>query len=163
MPVAPRGLSFLLPCPGLIHIFSFRAASFADRLNMEFALIHRSRCPVQKQETVTLVGNVSGKDVIMLDDMADTCVTLTEGASVLQRQGAKKIYAAITHGLFSGDSLSRIQNSPLSEVIVSNTVPQSAACSKIRTFDVSPLLAEAIRRTHNGESISYLFSPDAFQ
>lgn len=111
------------------------------------------------------MGNVEGRDAIMIDDMADTSGTLTQGAALLKQNGARRIYAAVTHGIFSDDALAKISASHISEVIVSNTVPQTKhalECKKLCVFDMAPLLAEAIRRMHNGESISYLFSPMAF-
>lgn len=139
----------------------------ASLLGVDFALIHKDRALQDSEEsTLVLVGNVQGRDAIIMDDMADTSLTLTYGAALLKKHGARRIYAAITHGIFSGDSVERIYSSDITEVIVSNTVPQQEhikSCPKFRVFDVSPIVAEAIRRTHNGESISYLFSPDAFQ
>jgi ribose-phosphate pyrophosphokinase len=102
----------------------------------------------------------------MIDDIADTCHTLTRAAQVLVRNGAAKVYALVTHGIMSGDAMNRILRSPIDTVIVSNTVPQNAhlaACvqadkaGKLKVFDVAPIMAEAIRRIHNGESVSFLF------
>lgn len=108
---------------------------------------------------------MEGRDVILYDDMADTCVTLIEAAKLLKSSGAKNIFAVILHGIFSGNSIQYLQQSQITHVIVSNTLPQDVhqqACDKIQVFDVSPILSEAIRRCHNGESISYLFKPQAF-
>jgi ribose-phosphate pyrophosphokinase len=137
----------------------------ANLLGVDFALIHKDRTSKGK-DSLVLVGNVEGRDAIMVDDMADTCLTLTQGAAILRRHGARRIYAAIIHGIFSGDSVEQIHQSDISEVIVSNTVPQKdhlQFCPKFKVVDVSPIFAEAIRRTHNGESISYLFNTTAFQ
>lgn len=154
-----------------------RATEFANLIGVDFALIHRNQprweCSVAPSSPpaeadasgATLVGNVQDRDAIIIDDMADTCATLTEAAAVLKRQGARNIYAVITHGIFSDNSLPLIEASEITAVIVSNTIPQAAhlaACQKFRVVDISPILAEAIRRAHNGESISYLFSPQAF-
>lgn len=155
----------------------FRGTELANLLGVGFALIHKDRIDEGaddgregeeggKDDGLVLVGNVKDKIAIMIDDRADTCITLAHGASVLKRYGAKRIYAAVTHGIFSGDSLSKIQNSHICEIITSNTIPQQEhdkESTKVRVFDISPILAEAIRRTHNGESISYLFNPTAFQ
>jgi ribose-phosphate pyrophosphokinase len=145
-----------------------RATELADILGVDFALIHKNRANAgtSEEDILVLVGNVEGRDAIIMDDMADTCVTLTQGAALLKRKGARKIYASISHGIFSGDSIASVEASDIAEIIVSNTVPQQEhqrISDKFRVFDISPILAEAIRRTHNGESISYLFNPDAFQ
>jgi ribose-phosphate pyrophosphokinase len=98
---------------------------------------------------------------ILIDDIADTSITITKAAQLLHDQGAKRIVALITHAILSGDSISRINASYIDEVIVSNTVPQEehrAKCGKIKVMDVAPFFAEAIRRIHNGESVSFLFN-----
>ncbi|KNE70449.1 ribose-phosphate diphosphokinase, variant [Allomyces macrogynus ATCC 38327] len=142
-----------------------RATAIADALNMNFALIHKDRR--HATSTLTLVGNVKDRVVIMIDDIADTCHTLARAAHVLTRNGAAKVYALVTHGIMSGDAIDRLVRSPIDTLIVSNTVPQvehvkaaATACGradKIKVFDVAPILAEAVRRIHNGESVSFLF------
>ncbi|KAJ3381571.1 ribose-phosphate pyrophosphokinase [Entophlyctis sp. JEL0112] len=157
-----------------------RATSIADKLNMEFALIHKERRRKTQSRSMSvsnltgpaatanpvfvsdmmIVGDVKDRVCILIDDIADTSITITQAAKILQQSGATKIYAIITHAMMSGDALDRINESPIDEVIVSNTIPQEEhmkKCSKIRVFDVAPLFAEAIRRIHNGESISFLF------
>ena len=97
---------------------------------------------------------------ILVDDMADTCGTLALAATTLVQHGASKVMAIVTHGIFSGDALEKINKSNLESVVASNTIPhedKKKSCSRIKTIDVSYTLAEAIRRTHNGESVSYLF------
>lgn len=114
-----------------------------------------------------LVGNVTGKSVILIDDLTDTSDTLLLAAKVLAGSGARSIYAVITHGVLSGSAVSLIQQAAeINKLIVSNTIPQTAhqqECGKIEVYDVAPIFAEAIRRTHNGESISYLFKPEVFE
>jgi ribose-phosphate pyrophosphokinase len=103
---------------------------------------------------MTLVGNVHGKVAILVDDMADTCGTLAKAADTLRSNGAIKIYAIVVHGILSGKAIDVINTSELSRVVVTNTVPheeKKSRCSKIETIDIGPTLAEAIRRTHNGE------------
>jgi len=137
-----------------------RVTSLADRLNVDFALFHRGRAK-ESTENISLVGDVKNKVAIVLDDIADTCGTLCMAASILQSKGSSKVYGICVHGVFSGMALNRIENSCFEEVAVTNTIPQDnnmAECSKIRVIDISHTLAEAIRRTHNGESISYLFN-----
>ncbi|KAF9177629.1 ribose-phosphate pyrophosphokinase [Haplosporangium sp. Z 767] len=139
-----------------------RATVIADKLGMEFALIHKERRQIQAPHKLDmmLVGDVKDKVCILVDDIADTSFTITKAAKVLQLNGAKKIYAIITHAIMSGDAITRIQNSCIDQVIVSNSIPQEehlAGCSKMKVFNVAPIFAEAIRRIHNGESVSMLF------
>lgn len=107
-----------------------------------------------------LVGDVTDKVCILLDDIADTCGTLAKASEVLMNNGASSVVAIVTHGVLSGKATDIINESSLSAVICTNTVPlegKDELCSKIGTIDVSGVLAEAIRRLHNGESVSYLF------
>jgi len=101
-----------------------------------------------------LVGAVQGKIAILIDDMADTCGTLAKAAEVLRQNGATEIYAIVVHGILSGNAIDVINKSELKRLVVTNTVPHAekkARCPKIETIDIGPTLAEAIRRTHNGE------------
>lgn len=119
---------------------------------------------------MTLVGNVSGKTAILVDDMADTCGTLAKAADTLMKHGARDVVALVTHGILSGNAVQILRESCLSKLVITNTVPISeeklAALKvpegekgcRIEMIDVSPVLAEACRRTHNGESVSFLFS-----
>lgn len=137
-----------------------RAASLADRLDLNFALIHKERAKANEVSRMVLVGDVSEKICIIVDDMADTCGTLAKAADVLLDHGASKVLAIVTHGLLSGNAIANINSSKLDKVVCTNTVPfeeKLAVCSKLDVVDVSGVLAEAIRRLHNGESISYLF------
>ncbi|CAG8517222.1 14405_t:CDS:2 [Funneliformis caledonium] len=139
-----------------------RATAIADKLRMDFALIHKERRS-QNQPNKTdmmLVGEVKDKVCILIDDIADTSCTITRAAKILGENGAKKIYAIITHGIMSGDAIQRIAASVIDQVIVSDSVPQDEHllhCTKLKVFDVAPIFAEAIRRIHNGESVSALF------
>ena len=111
---------------------------------------------------MTLVGDVEGKVAIIVDDMVDTCGTLVTAATTLHEGGAKAVYAIATHAVLSGKALERInQCEVLKEVVVTNSIPHKdhkSKCPKIKTIDISPLFAEVIRRTHNGESISAMFN-----
>uniref|UniRef100_A0A8C3M730 Ribose-phosphate pyrophosphokinase 2 n=1 Tax=Geospiza parvula TaxID=87175 RepID=A0A8C3M730_GEOPR len=138
-----------------------RVTSIADRLNVEFALIHKERKKANEVDRMVLVGDVKDRVAILVDDMADTCGTICHAADKLMSAGATKVYAILTHGIFSGPALSRINNASFEAVVVTNTIPQEEKmkhCPKIQFIDISMILAEAIRRTHNGESVSYLFS-----
>jgi ribose-phosphate pyrophosphokinase len=93
--------------------------------------------------------------------MADTCGTLAKAAQVLSENGAKEVVAIVTHGILSGDAINILNNSVLSRIVVTNTVPlgeKEHQCKKLKIIDISPTIAEAIRRTHNGESVSFLFT-----
>ena len=107
---------------------------------------------------MTLVGNVQDKVAIVVDDMADTCGTLAKAAETLRSHGASKVHALVVHGILSGEAIDIINSSELSRLVVTNTVPhgeKKRKCPKIETIDIGPTLAEAIRRTHNGERFSY--------
>jgi len=137
-----------------------RAKGIADLLGLDLAIIHKERKKVNEVEGMILVGNVQDKVCVLVDDMADTCGTMALAAITLMENGAKEIYAAVTHGVLSGKALERIINSPIKTLVVTNSIPQSknlSECDKLHVIDISPMLAEAIRRTHNGESISVLF------
>lgn len=137
-----------------------RATAIADRLGVEFAIIHKERKKPNEVSRMSLVGNVEGKVCILVDDMADTCGTLGLAAETLISHKAIQVQAIVTHGILSNNALQVINSSPLDKVVVTNTIPheeKKILCPKLATIDMSPTLAEAIRRTHNGESVSYLF------
>ncbi|GME77952.1 unnamed protein product [[Candida] boidinii] len=109
---------------------------------------------------MVLVGDVSNKICIIVDDMADTCGTLAKAADVLLSNSAQSVIAIVTHGVLSGKAVENINNSKLDRVVCTNTVPfeeKAKLCPKLDTIDISGVLAESIRRLHNGESISFLF------
>ncbi|KAA8917099.1 hypothetical protein TRICI_000771 [Trichomonascus ciferrii] len=136
-----------------------RAAAVADRLDLPFALIHKERQKANDVSRMILVGDVKNKVAIIIDDMADTCGTLSKAADMLVSNGARSVVAIVTHGILSGNGIQTINNSKVSKLVCTNTVPlpNSDLCSKLERLDISPTLAEAIRRLHNGESVSYLF------
>ncbi|CAG8466499.1 1011_t:CDS:2 [Ambispora gerdemannii] len=140
-----------------------RATAIADILRMDFALIHKERRSQHQphKSDMMLVGHVKDKVCILIDDIADTSITITKAARVLVDNGAQKVYAIITHAIMSGDAIKRIQSSVIDQIIVSNSIPQEdhlQQCLKIRVFNIAPIFAEAIRRMHNGESVSALFN-----
>ncbi|KAI9339160.1 phosphoribosyltransferase-like protein [Zopfochytrium polystomum] len=137
-----------------------RATAIADKLDVDFALIHKERKRANEVSRMVLVGDVRGRPCVLVDDMADTCGTLGLAAKTLIDNGATAVYAIVTHGVLSGKAISVINSSQLTKVIVTNTIPHSdkkLLCPKLDTIDVSATFAEAIRRTHNGESVSWLF------
>ena len=140
-----------------------RAKKFAESLNKqgietEIALISKERAKAGVIASMNLIGNVTGADAIIIDDMCDTAGTLVKAAELLKNQGANRVFAIVTHPVFSGNALEKIQNSVLEEMIVSDTIPlRGNIPSNIRLISVAPLLGEAIRRIDEGESISVLF------
>ncbi|KAJ8106255.1 hypothetical protein ONZ43_g7127 [Nemania bipapillata] len=144
-----------------------RATAIADSLGMDFALIHKERRPTRitdrQNATMMLVGNVAHRICILIDDLVDTANTITRAAKLLRKERATTVYALITHGVFSGDAIQRINISSIDKIVVTNSVPQvehQRQCPKLDVLDVSPIFAEAIRRIHHGESISVLFQYD---
>ncbi|KAL1453343.1 hypothetical protein WDU94_007484 [Cyamophila willieti] len=116
--------------------------------------------PAKEKPPISVVGDVSERVAIMVDDMVDDVHSFVAASEVLKERGAKRIYVLATHGLLSSDAPRLIEESPIDEVVVTNTIPhdvQKLQCSKIKTVDISILLSEAIRRMHNKESMSYLF------
>lgn len=112
-----------------------RVTSIADRLNIDFALIHKERIRANEVQSMVLVGDVTNRIAILVDDMADTCGTFCLAAQKLQEAGAKKVYAICTHGIFSGSAIARINNSNFEAVVITNTIPQEdnmQQCSKIQ-------------------------------
>lgn len=138
-----------------------RATALADQLGVDFALFHKERKKANEVSRMVLVGNAKGKIAILVDDMADTCGTLDLASRQLKESGADRVLAIVTHGILSPPALERISNSCLEALIVTNTLPQQenkAKCPKLEEIDISHLLAETIRRSHYGESVSVLFS-----
>ena len=137
-----------------------RARAFAKRLNTSFAIIDKRRPAPNVSEIMNVIGDIQGKACILLDDMIDTAGTITLAADALIKQGAKDVYACCTHPVLSGPAIERLRKSPLKEVIVTNTIPlndEARGLNKIKSLTVAPLLGEAIKRIHYGESVSSLF------
>lgn len=137
-----------------------RARAFAKRLNCTLAVIDKRRTAPNVAEVMHLIGDVRGKVAVILDDMIDTAGTLTHAATALKEHGATAIFACATHGVLSGPAIERINGSAIQEVIITDTVPlgdKAAATQKITVLSVADLLAEAIRRIHEDESVSSLF------
>ena len=135
------------------------ARGFAKRLNGSLAIIDKRRDGNNVAVFMHLIGDVKGRDVVIIDDMIDTAGTLIQAVDALQREGARRILACAVHGVLSGPAINRIQESVLEEVIITNTIPLTPErqLSKMRVLSVAPLLAEAIRRIHDEESVSTLF------
>ena len=137
-----------------------RARAIAKRLDASLAVIDKRRTGKNETEILNVVGDVEGKDVLILDDIIDTAGTLVQAEAALRKGGAKGTYAAAVHGVFSGPALERIEGSGLKTLLVTNTIPVEAAvarCPRIRPLSVAALLGEAIQRIHDGASVSSLF------
>lgn len=138
-----------------------RVASLADRLDVRFALIHKERQRANEVSRMVLVGDVKDNVCLLIDDMADTCGTLCKAADILMENGALKVVAIVTHGIFSSNAIDKLNLSRLEKIVCTNSMPLTdklQRCPKLEIIDISATLAEAIRRLHNGESVSYLFN-----
>lgn len=137
-----------------------RARVFAKKLKASLAIIDKRREGVNVSVVMNIIGDVKDKDALLLDDMIDTAGTIVQGAEAIRKAGARRIFAACTHGVLSGKAIERLSSSVIEEVIVTNTIPMNGkdiSCTKIKSLSVAPLLGEAIRNTHNETSVSSLF------
>jgi ribose-phosphate pyrophosphokinase len=138
-----------------------RARALAKRINATVAIIDKRRTGPNVAKAMNIIGDVSGKTAIIVDDMIDTAGTLTEAANAVHDFGAVKVIAAATHGVFSGPAIQRITASRIEKLIITDTIPLSEAakkCTKIEQLSVAPMLAEAIHRIHHYDSVSSLFT-----
>jgi ribose-phosphate pyrophosphokinase len=137
-----------------------RARAYAKRMKGDLAIIDKRRARANVSEVMNIVGDVEGRDCIIVDDMIDTAGTLTNAAQALKERGAKRVYAVATHPVLSGPAVQRIKDSCLEEVVVTDTIPlrdEAKASGKFAQLSVSRLLGEAIKRIHNSDSVSSLF------
>ena len=137
-----------------------RARAYANRMGCDLALVDKKRSGPNQIETVTLIGDIRGKDVVIVDDMIDTAETLCSAAELLCQSGAREVIASCTHPILSSNAVDRIQESVITKVIVSDTIlmPEEKKHDKIEIYTSAPLFGEAIKRIHNEESISSLFN-----
>jgi ribose-phosphate pyrophosphokinase len=135
------------------------ARSFAKRLDASFAIIDKRRPSANIAEVVNVVGEVSGRDCLVVDDMMDTAGTMAEAAMALKRLGARDVYCCATHALLSGPAVDRLCAAPVKEVAITNTIclPAEKRFDRLAVLSVAPLLAKAIRHTHSDQSVSSLF------
>lgn len=136
-----------------------RSRSFAKRLKASLAIIDKRRVKKNDAEIMNIIGDVENRDIIILDDIIDTAGTLTKAANALKNKGAKRIFAAGTHAIFSGPAIERINESHLEQVIVTDTIPlpENKQSTKVKVLSVSDLLGEAIIRIYKNNSVSSLF------
>jgi ribose-phosphate pyrophosphokinase len=138
-----------------------RARAMAKQLGCDLAIIDKRRPAAGIAEVMHVIGEIEGRNCVIMDDMIDTAGTLVKAAEVLKTRGARSVYAYCTHAVFSGAAVDRIGASQIDEVVVSNTIPLSDAarlCPKIRQLSVAFLFAETIRRISDGESVTSLFA-----
>ena len=135
------------------------ARAFAKRLGAALALVDKRRPEKDKAEVLTVIGDLRDKDVLIIDDMISTAGTVVEAANAAKEHGARDIYMGCTHAVLCGNALERIENSAAREVVVTDTIPQrrDALPKKIKVLSVAGLLGEAIKRTHEEQSLSSLF------
>lgn len=136
-----------------------RARKLASRLHAPIALIDKRRPQPNVVEVMNIVGNIEGKNAILIDDMIDTAGTITLAANALMEKGAKAVYACCTHPVLSGAAISRIEASAIKELVVTNSIelPEEKMINKITTLSIAPLLVDAIDRIHNEKAVSPLF------
>lgn len=139
-----------------------RARALAKQLGCDLAIIDKRRPKANVSEVMHVIGEIDGRNCVIMDDMIDTAGTLVKAAEVLKQRGTKKVYAYCTHPIFSGPAIERIgTDDALDEVVVTNTIPltqAAAACPKIRQINVAPLIAETMQRIAKGKSVMSLFS-----
>jgi ribose-phosphate pyrophosphokinase len=138
-----------------------RARALAKQLGCDLAIIDKRRPAANVSEVMHVIGEIDGRNCVIMDDMIDTAGTLVKAAEVLKERGAKSVYAYCTHPVFSGPAVERIAKSQIDEVVVTNTIALSdaaRACRKIRQLSVAYLFAETIRRISDGESVTSLFA-----
>jgi ribose-phosphate pyrophosphokinase len=137
-----------------------RARAFAKRLQATLAIIDKRREGPNEAHVMHIIGDVSGRDALLLDDMIDTGGTIAQGAQACMEHGAQRVWAACTHAVLSGPALDRLNTSDLEEMVVTNTIPlnnKDRICPKLKVLSVASLLGEAIKRIHEEESVSSLF------
>jgi ribose-phosphate pyrophosphokinase len=134
-----------------------RARALAERLNVDLAIVDKRRPKAGVSEVMNIIGDVSGRDCIMFDDMVDSGGTLCNAAAAMLDKGAKSVSAYVSHGVLSGKAVERIEGSLLKEVVTTDSIPNHVTSVKVRQVSIAPLFGEAIRRIANEESVSKLF------
>ena len=133
---------------------SKRASAYGNQLGAEVVICYKQRKKANVVDKMTVIGDVSGRHVVLLDDMVDTAGTLTKAADMLMEEGAKSVRAYCTHGVLSGNAIERIVASALEELVITDTIPLKRNSDKIRTLSVAPLFAAVMRKVQSNESIS---------
>ncbi len=147
-------LTIVSPDPGGVE----RARAFAKRLDASLAIIDKRRPEPNVSQVMHVVGEIKGRNVVILDDMIDTGGSVLQAAKVIMEKGAREMFACCTHAVLSGEAVDKLENSALQEIIVTNTIPRKREkYKKITVLSIAPLLAEAIKRIHTESSVSSLF------
>jgi len=136
---------------------SKRANNYAKWLTSEMVICYKQRKKANVIERMTVIGDVEGRNVVLIDDMVDTAGTLTKAADMLMEKGALSVQAYCTHGVLSGKAIERIENSQLTRLVITDTIPQKNGCSKIEVLPIAELFADIMQKVHNHESISSHF------
>lgn len=136
---------------------SKRANGYAKHLKAEMVICYKQRAKANVVESMTAIGEIEGRNIILVDDLVDTGGTLCKAADMMMERGALSVRAICTHPVLSGKAYENIQNSKLTELIVTDTIPLSGECPKIKVISVAPLFAKVINSVHNYESISSNF------
>ncbi len=135
-----------------------RARYFAKTMGLEMVIVDKRREKANESEVMNIIGNVEGKDVIMIDDMVDTAGTMVKAAAALKAKGATSVMACCTHPVLSGPAYERIRDGELDELVVTDTIPlKNTNCKKIKVLSTAKMLGEVIRRVYNNESVNSLF------
>ena len=137
-----------------------RARAYAKRLGERLAIIDKRRPKANVSEVMNIIGDVDGKNCVIVDDLVDTAGTLCKAAGALKKQGAASVSAYCTHPVLSGNAINNIKDSALDELVVTNTIPlseEAKSCDRIRQLSVAEMLAETIRRIHKEESVSEMY------
>lgn len=138
-----------------------RARYFANKLGLEMVIVDKRREKANESEVMNVIGDVEGKDVILIDDMVDTAGTMVKGAAALKALGANSVMACCTHPVLSGPAYERIEAGDLDELVVANTIPMLKSSPKIKMLSTASMLGEVIRRVHNNESVNSLFESNS--
>lgn len=135
-----------------------RARQYADKLGYDLVIVDKKREKANVSEVMNIIGDVKGKDVILVDDMVDTAGTLVKAAEALKQKGATSVMACCTHGVLSGPAYERVENGVLDELVISDTIPTKKDVKKITVLTASSMIGEAIRRIYNNESVNSIFN-----
>ena len=135
-----------------------RARQYADKLGYDLVIVDKKREKANESQVMNIIGDVKGKDVILVDDMVDTAGTLVKAAEVLKKKGATSVMACCTHGVLSGPAYDRVANGVLDELVISDTIPTKKDAKKVTVLTASSIIGEAIRRIHNNESVNSIFN-----
>lgn len=134
-----------------------RARYFAKKLGLDMVIVDKRREKANESEVMNIIGEVKGKDVVLIDDMVDTAGTMVKAASALKKLGATSVMACCTHPVLSGPAYERLEAGELDELVVANTIPMTQKSDKIKMLSTAPMLGEVIRRVNNNESVNSLF------